>query len=309
MSVFLNCDSQILSAGIFGKLPTEIMTHVFSFLTPLDLLIASSACKYLAQIGSDPCHWKNFIAKEFPSEEIPYDSGSKINHGQPPPFKKIYEQRVVAQREKKIATLKTWIMNLSYSSELMEEALPPAPKGQYTELCHRLSTLYFILSGQDYSQLGRIFRVSNLSPLGDNFSLEENFSFETIEQEHKGALITLLNKAAEMNQKLSIRYDYPPPQGLEPMHTEILQQVFDHVSHPIEFSFCNAGITEKDLSLFCHFIAEGKFSALNLDHNLINDKGFGSLLESARSSRSQLISLSLYQNSLSTAECVFNKPF
>jgi hypothetical protein len=287
----------IQSIKNFQLIPEELTSQIFSFLEARDLLIISMTCKLFANIGSDYQLWKALIEKDFPRENIISLQNSNDTRGL---NKSTYKQ--LTMQEQKNANLKNWITFFSYlSPEIKEESPPVSSKQHYQNLCDRLLDLYFIWSGQDYSKLGKVFRISN-QPLSEEIVCDEGkFSFESIEQEHKKTLLTLLREAVKKDQKLNITFENDPvPQGLQPMHIELLQQVFEGLPYSIELSLCNAKLMNKDIPFLSHLIAKGKINTLHLDDNLIDDNGLDLLLESGRSPQSQLSSLTLYNNPLTS---------
>jgi hypothetical protein len=291
MSYFNGIQSKTSNFTIDQNFPSDILLHIFTFLRPQDVLIASIVCKYFARLACDDRLWKHFIAQDFPKESFKVAE----NDQKQGIYKKIYQQLFTARQTQKNMALEKWLSLFSFSTKREISSLA-SPKETYQQLCNDLVIAYLRLMGHDYSKLGKVFGISK--PPEEDTLFSEHFSFEWIEQAHQEALLHLLKRAVQVERKLVIQYSHPPSLGLQPFQLRILEMVFQEISSPIAFSLCNAGVKNEDLPVFCRLIAEGKISTLNLSSNLISDTGLELLLASARSSRSQLRSLFLSHNAI-----------
>lgn len=269
---------------------SDILFHVFTFLRPQDVLIASTVCKYFASLAYDDRLWKHFIAQEFSKEMSLKDQKRGT-------YKTIYKELFIARQAQRNRVLEEWLSLFGFQSK-REINSSASPKETYQQLCEDLIIAYQRFIGHDYSKLGKVFSISKLAEKEENSLSNDHFPFEWVEGAHQKALLHLLKRAVRLEHKLLIQYNPPSSLGLQPFQLKILESVFQEISSPIAFSLCNAGVKNEDLPLFCRLIEEGKVSTLNLNGNLISDEGLDLLLASAQSPRSKLRSLSLSHNAI-----------
>ncbi len=289
MGVFLNRD-----INHFNNFPKNLVYQIFSFLSPVEVLTVSAACKIFAEISNSNLLWRHYLERDFPKSKFSYPDNS------------LDSQQIVDYKEKYIQCIHQKNMNLShvistfgyYHLEILKSSNLMSSLSHYQNLRADLLNSYWMWIGQDYCKLGQVFSIS--SQLSFDNNSPDHLPFVKIQEEHQEAVFLLLKQSVEMTRGLTLHYpqDLSTGKRLNSLQKELLQKVFHDLSFPIELALSNAGIQNEDLSFFCHFIEAGKISKLCLDENLIDDEGLKVLLASAKTASSKLTFLTLYGNPL-----------
>jgi hypothetical protein len=272
----------------FTLLPCEITHHILSFLSPKELSLTILVCRLLQQTASSDSLWRDLIKRDFVEGEM--TSAERSVQGVA--LMQIYRQCHFTKKQN--TTLNSWMYSFPRAESFERPLVDRSPVQEYCESIKLLSDSYYLFIDQNYEKIGRVF---GLNPLNST----SNFSFQSIEAEHKTAVLYLLQQAILTTGELKIEYfkEYSPPQGLPPLQAELLQEAILHAKDPIKLSFCQIGLKNKDLPLICKWIAKGHVTSLCLDENLIDDKGLRLLLKASKSKNSKLSSLSVYSTQIS----------